>query len=104
MRLDGQVARPYGLCPGRGLGIKESTGRGVIEGDLVGQAGHKTGNTIGIEGDDEQMKKFEERTFSMHLPWEDVVFNVGAKNPPRDCQWIANRIVRPLEDIREKSE
>lgn len=86
----------------RELRIKESTDRGLVETNLVGHSWHKTGTSIEVEGTGEQMKLTGERMFSSHAPWEDIVFNVGAKNPPWDCQWIAQRITSPLEDVKSK--
>lgn len=42
-----------------------------------------------------------EEIFVLHVPWEDIVFDPTAKDPPYDCHWIAHRIIKPLKSVKE---
>lgn len=72
----------------RKLKTKEELEYEIIDKDLVGFGWHKTGTTA------------DGKLYSNYLSWKDVVWNIGSKRPPNDCQWMAHRIVKPLEDIK----
>ena len=42
-----------------------------------------------------------EEIFALHVPWEDIVFDCTAKDPPYDCHWIAHKIVKPLKSVQD---
>lgn len=42
-----------------------------------------------------------ESLFVSHVPWEDIIFDTCAKDPPYDCHWIAHKIVKPLKTVKE---
>jgi len=86
----------------RELKVKEEVESEIIDKDLVGDGFHKTGYAPETEGSGETLKIKRERFYSMRVDWRDLVWNLGAKNPPKDCQWMAQRIVRPLEEVRKK--
>lgn len=73
----------------------------VIDKDLVGYAWHKVGNAVTSSGSGDQLK-VNETLYSRWLDWNDVLWNVGSKRPPYDCQWMAHRIVEPLMDMKRK--
>lgn len=62
----------------------------IIDKDLVGFAWHKTGSDA------------EGKLYSRFVSWEDILWNIGSKNPPYDCQWMAHKIVRPLNEIKKR--
>lgn len=72
----------------RKLHTKEELEYEIIDKDLVGYAWHKVGTTS------------DGKLYSNYLCWKDVVWNIGAKYPPKDCQWMAHRIVKPLDEIK----
>ena len=86
----------------RELQTKEELELEIIDKDLVGSAWHKVGMAIETEGTGDQTKIASEKLYSMRVDWKDIFWNVGAKRPPKDCEWMAQRIVRPLEDIKAK--
>lgn len=86
----------------RELKTKEEIEYEIIDKDLVGFAFHKVGMAFQSIGTGEQLKIQDEKLYSMRIDWRDVFWNIGAKRPPYDCQWMAQRIVRPLDDIKAK--
>lgn len=84
----------------RELQTKEELELEIIDKDLVGSAWHKVGMNIESQGTGDQLKIRSEKLYSMRVDWKDLFWNVGAKRPPKDCQWMAQRIVRPLDDIK----
>lgn len=75
----------------RKLNIKEELEHEIIDKDLVGYGLHKTGYNPGVG-----------TIFSSSVSWKDLVWNIGSKRPPVDCQWMGHRIVLPLDDIKKK--
>lgn len=74
----------------------------IIDKDLVGYGGHKVGYEVETEGAEEDLKILREGLYSARVDWKDLVWNLGAKKPPRDCMWMAQRIVKPLSYIKRK--
>ena len=85
----------------RELKIKEEIEIEIIDKDLVGSAWHKVGYAVNSIGTGEKLKIENEKLYSMRVDWNDVFWNLNAKRPPKDCQWMAQRIVRPLTDIKK---
>lgn len=86
----------------RELKVKEELELEIVDKILVGFAWHKAGHTVQSEGSGEQLKILSQRLYSTRVDWRDVFWNIGARRPPYDCQWMAQRIVRPLEDIKAR--
>ena len=86
----------------RELKIKEEIEYEIIDKDLAGLAWHKVGYAVNSVGTGEQLKIEDERLYSMWVDWKDVFWNVGSQRPPKDCQWMAQRIVRPLDDVKKQ--
>lgn len=86
----------------RRLSVKEEMELEIIDKDLVGYSFHKVGHTVNSVGSGETLKIVDEKLYSTRVDWRDVFWNVGARRPPYDCQWMAQRIVRPLEDVKAK--
>lgn len=85
----------------RKLNSKEELEYEILDKDLIGYAWHKVGHNVSSIGKDDALEIKEERLFSNWVNWRDVIWNIGAKRPPHDCQWIAQRIVMPLEKIKK---
>ena len=62
----------------------------------------KTGRRRSKDQPVEEVNDFikSEEVFVTYVPWEDVVFDVMAKDPPYDCRWVAHRLVKPLEAVK----
>lgn len=86
----------------RFLDCKEEIESEMIESDLVGHGWNKDGYFAESEGDEEAPRIKDEGMYSMRVSWRDVVFNIGARNPPKDCLWMAHRLIKPLDDVKEK--
>ena len=81
---------------------KEELELEIIDKDLAGYAFHKTGHSVDSVGTNEQLKIVSEKLYSTRVDWRDVLWNIGSRRPPYDCQWMAQRIVKPLEDVKAK--
>lgn len=86
----------------RELKTKEELEFEIIDKDLVGFGWHKVGNAVTSVGNGDQLKIESEKLYSKFLSWNDVLWNIGSKRPPVDCEWMAQRIVMSLEDIKRK--
>lgn len=74
----------------------------IIDKNLIGYAFHKVG-TEPLSGDDGvALDNRETGLYSKRVNWRDLVWNLGAKNPPDDCLWMAQRIVLPLLDVKRR--
>ncbi len=85
----------------RVLKNKEELEYEIIDKDLVGFGWHKVGYTASSVGVGDSLKIEDESLYSSYLCWRDVLWNVGSKRPPVDCQWMAQRIVLPLNEIKK---
>lgn len=70
--------------------VKDELEYEIIDKDLVGYAWHKVG-----------YNPMAGKIYSQWVNWKDVIWNVGSKRPPNDCQWMAHRIVKPLDEIKK---
>lgn len=74
----------------------------IIDKDLVGFGWHKVGWAVQSIGSGEKLKIENEKLYSNYLGWKDVLWNIGSKRPPKDCEWMAQRIVKPLKELKKK--
>jgi len=86
----------------RELQTKEELEFEIIDKDLVGFAWHKVGYAVDTFLEESQTKIKNERLYSNYLLWKDVVWNIGATRVPKDCLWMAQRIVKPINEMRKK--
>lgn len=86
----------------RELQTKEEIEYEIIEKDLVGFAWHKVGYAVDSYIEQDQLKIKNENLYSNYLCWKDVVWNIGATRVPKDCQWMAQRIIRPIAQIKKR--
>lgn len=68
---------------------------------FVGHAWNKTGNNTKTSGSGDLLKLESDSIYSNRVSWRDMYMNVGCKNPPKDCIWIAQRIYRPTDDVKK---
>lgn len=68
---------------------------------LAGHAWHKTGTYIKTVGSGFDLRIQSEKFYSNRVPWKDIVFNIGSQRPPVDSRWIAQRLVRPTDEVKE---
>lgn len=74
----------------------------IIDKNLVGYAFHKVGTEPLAGEDGEVVDTRDTGLYSKRVNWRDLVWNVGAKNPPDDCLWMAQRIVLPLLEVKRR--
>lgn len=86
----------------RHLRVKEQVEPEMIDKDLVGYGFHKVGVAFESMGTGDQVKIASEKFYSMRVNWRDMVWNIGSKRPPDDCIWMAQRITRPINEIKKK--
>lgn len=75
----------------RELKTKDEIEFAIIDKDLVGYAWHKVGYNPDIGS-----------IYSNWINWKDVFWNVGSKRAPNDCQWMAHRIIKPLNEMKKR--
>lgn len=85
----------------RALRTKQEIELEIIDAELPGHAWHKTGSMIELGGTPDNPSIKNESLYSMRVSWKDVVFNLGSRRPPDDCRWMAQRIVRPTEEVKD---
>ncbi len=83
------------------LKIKAEVELQIIDGLHVGHGWNKVGNNVKTSGDGDQLHLESETLFSNRVSWRDMFMNVGCRNPPNDNLWMAQRIYRPTEDVKE---
>lgn len=86
----------------RELGTKDEIESEIMDALMVGHAWHKTGYSVTTSGESDNLKITDEKLYSVRVSWRDVVFNVGCRKPPKDCQWMAHRIIIPTMDVIDK--
>lgn len=86
----------------RKLGVKSEVEPEIIDKDLVGFSWHKVGYEVETDGVEEDLRIKSESLYSSRVDWKDVVFNHGSKKAPKDCVWMAQRIVKPIKYVRAK--
>lgn len=73
----------------------------ITDGLFVGHGWNKVGNNIKTSGSGDLLQIVEDSIYANRVSWKDMYFNVGSKNPPKDCLWIGQRIYRPTDDVKE---
>jgi len=86
----------------RELKIKEENELELMDVTLAGDAWHKTGYSAQSVGSGETMKLKDEKIYSNRVSFKDIVYNIGSRKAPWDCQWMAQRIVRPTKDVADE--
>jgi hypothetical protein len=85
----------------RELKSKQELELEIMDKDLVGHAWHKVGMHVQSVGSGDTLRIMDAGLYSMRVSWRDIFFNIGSLRPPIDCVWMAQRIVRPLMDMKE---
>jgi hypothetical protein len=83
------------------LKLKEDLELQITDALFVGHAWNKVGINVKTSGSGDQLKIVEDSIYANRVSWRDMLFNVGAKNPPKDCFWVAQTIYRPTEDVKK---
>lgn len=83
------------------LKLKKDLELQITDGLFVGHAWNKVGNSTKLSGSGDLLQMTEDSIYANRVSWRDMYMNVGCKNPPKDCRWIAQRIYRPTEDVKK---
>lgn len=86
----------------RELDNKEEISDELIDVALAGSGWHKVGVVAKTEGRGDVLKDMRDILYSMRVSFRDMVWNIGARKAPDDCVWMAQRIVRPTSQVKEK--
>ena len=86
----------------RELQTKQELELELLDVVLAGHAWHKVGTSTKTVGTGSELKLASEKLYSDRVSWRDIVFNIGSRRPPIDCQWMAQRIVKPTADVKEQ--
>lgn len=85
--------------------IKREVKKCIIDALLIGHSWFKTGYTgtfgsieDGLGGVIETVEN--EDFFAYRLPWDCVTFDPDAMDPPHDCEWIAQDVWLPLDEVK----
>lgn len=73
----------------------------ITDGLFVGHGWNKVGNNIKTSGSGDLLQIVKDSIYANRVSWRDMFMNVGCKNPPKDCIWLAQRIYRPTEDVKK---
>lgn len=95
----------------REINLKNEVHRMLLDAYLFGHGWFKYGY-IGKMGSDETAAPNEaseyienEEIFVSYVQYEDIVFDLTlSQDPPHDCRWIAHRVIRPLDEIKNNSQ
>lgn len=86
----------------RELKIKQEMEKEVIDSLLVGHGWMKVGSAVKTVGKGEDLKLESEKLYAYRVSWRDVVFNIGTKDIGVDSLWIAQRIIKPLAEVKKR--
>lgn len=86
--------------------IKREVKKCIVDAKIIGHAWFKTGYTgqFGTieDGNGNTIETIEsEDFFGYRVPWDCVVFDTDAIDPPYDCKWIAHYVWAPLEQVKK---
>jgi hypothetical protein len=83
----------------RTLDIKEDGNLEIMDAILVGHGINKVGTNVQTAGEGENLVIKNMRMFSSRVSWRDFLFNVGTQRIGKDSLWVAQRIMRPTDDV-----
>lgn len=83
------------------LKLKRDIELELTDGIFVGHAWNKVGSNTKTSGSGDQLKIVEDAIYANRVSWRDMFMNVGTKQPPKDCLWLAQRIYRPTDDVKK---
>jgi hypothetical protein len=69
---------------------------------LVGHAWNKVGNNVKTVGNGDTLAVESEKLFSNRVSWRDMLFNIGTRRLMVDTLWIAQRIWKPTDDVKDE--
>jgi hypothetical protein len=85
--------------------LKREIKKSIVDALLIGHAWFKVGYTgeFGTVEDDlgNVIETVEsEDFFAYHLPWDSIVFDPDALDPPHDCAWVAHSVWVPIDEVK----
>lgn len=83
------------------LDIKDENETEIIDANVIGHGWNKVGTFVETSGENETLQVGEPKIFSSRVSWRDIFFNINSKNPPKDCMWMAHRVLLPTEFVRK---
>jgi hypothetical protein len=86
----------------RELQIKQEMEYTLTDSDVIGHGWMKDGYITQTSGDGDALRVSSETMFVEYVSWRDIVFNVGTRRLGKDTLWMAHRIVKPLDELKEK--
>lgn len=86
--------------------IKREIKKCIIDALLIGHSWFKTGytGTFGSieDGHGGVIETVEsEDFFAYRVPWDCITFDPDAMDPPHDCEWIAQSVWLPIEEVKK---
>lgn len=84
------------------LKLKDDIELEITDALIVGHAWHKVGNNTKTAGTGENLQIVEDNIYANRVSWQDMLMNVGCKRPTRDNMWIAQRIYKPTDQVKEQ--
>ena len=86
----------------RELDTKEEIEDETIDVTLAGSGFHKVGVTAESIGKNEILKSEMQTLYSKRVSFRNLVWNIGTRKVPQECRWMAERIIRPTEEVKDK--
>ena len=83
------------------LNLKADIELEITDALFTGHAWNKVGTNVKTTGSGDLLKIVEDSIYANRVSWRDMYMNVGCKNPPHDNLWIAQRIYRPTQDVKD---
>lgn len=86
--------------------IKREVKKTIIDALLIGHGWLKTGYTGSFGSIEDSLGNTVETVesedfYAYRVPWDCIVFDPDAIDPPYDCAWIAHSVWLPLEEVKK---
>lgn len=86
--------------------VKREIKKCILDALLIGHSWLKTGFTGKFgsveDGHGGTIETIESEDFFVyHLPWDSIVFDPDAIDPPHDCEWIAHSVWLPIDEVKK---
>lgn len=84
------------------LKLKEDIEQQITDAIIVGHGWNKVGNNTKTAGTGNNLQIVEDSIYANRVSWQDMVMNVGCKRPTRDNLWMAQRIYKPTQQVKDQ--
>lgn len=84
------------------LKLKEELEQGITDAIIVGHSWNKVGNNTKTAGTGNNLQIVEDSIYANRVSWQDMLMNVGCKRPTRDNMWLAQRIYKPTDQVKDQ--